>query len=106
MASSQQGYAKTTIDMTGNQQAVNEAQANLPLPDQPPAASDMKSSDVRTMNVGSGAVSSDASSSTVGREGHDGLEGIPNDAVTRDAKDKKGLAQTTGEDYGTPSSAR
>ena len=31
----------------------------------------------------------------VGREGEDGLSGLPNDAVTRDKKDNKGLADTT-----------
>jgi len=30
------------------------------------------------------------------------LGGIPNDAVTRDAKDKAGLVNTTGKDYGDP----
>lgn len=38
----------------------------------------------------------------VGRQAKDGLEGIPNDAVTRDKKDKKGLADTTGKDFGYP----
>ena len=33
----------------------------------------------------------------VGREGKDGLGGIPNDAVTRDAKDKSGFADTTNQ---------
>ncbi|KAF2126950.1 hypothetical protein P153DRAFT_345695 [Dothidotthia symphoricarpi CBS 119687] len=106
MVSSQQGYSKTTTDMTGNQEAVDKAQANLPLPEQPPAASDFNSASASTMNVGSGELSGDASSFTAGREAHDGLEGIPNDAVTRDAKNKKGLAQTTGKDYGTPPSAK
>ena len=31
----------------------------------------------------------------VGREGADGLSGLPNDAVTRDAKNKAGLEDTT-----------
>jgi hypothetical protein len=54
MVSSQQGYANTTTDMKGNTAAVNEAQSNLPLPEQPPVASDFNSSDARTVNVGSG----------------------------------------------------
>lgn len=38
----------------------------------------------------------------VGRESKDGLGGIPNDAVTRDAKDKTNTTDTTGADYGYP----
>jgi hypothetical protein len=45
MVSSQQGYANTTTDMKGNTAAVNEAQSNLPLPEQPPVASDFNSSE-------------------------------------------------------------
>ncbi|KAF2262860.1 hypothetical protein CC78DRAFT_534501, partial [Lojkania enalia] len=37
-----------------------------------------------------------------GREAKDHLSGIPNDAVTREAKHKAGLAETTGKDYGYP----
>jgi len=109
---------------------IAERQANLPLPDQPPSGSDFNSADARTVNVGSGgteasfskgndalrepatggsAVREDPSSTGrnvqgqgVGREGAEGLSGIPNDAVARDAKDKAGLAQTTGKDYGYP----
>ena len=33
----------------------------------------------------------------VGRDGKDGLSGLPNDAVTRDKKDVKGLADTTNQ---------
>ena len=99
---------------------IDERQANLPLPDQPPAASDWQSADQRTVNVGSGGVESDistgragdtglrepatadsavrtdgaqtgtntASMDGIGRQGKDGLDSIPSDAVTRDAKDK------------------
>lgn len=35
-------------------QKVSEIQANLPLPDQPPTASDWQSADARNVNVGSG----------------------------------------------------
>lgn len=35
-------------------QKIAETQANLPLPDQPPKASDWQSADARTVNVGSG----------------------------------------------------
>ncbi|KAK4546797.1 hypothetical protein LTR36_001529 [Oleoguttula mirabilis] len=82
---------------------IEERRANLPLPEQPPVASDFNSADQSTVNVGSGGIS-DASdvrndSQGVGREG---TSGIPNDAVTRDAKGKKGLEDTTGKDYGYP----
>ena len=88
----------------------------MPLPDQPPVASDWNSSDASTVNVGSGGVQSDVSygagsdsglrgpatsdssvrtdgdefnknagepSGGVGRQGHDGLEGLPEDALKR-----------------------
>ncbi|KAK5170440.1 uncharacterized protein LTR77_005028 [Saxophila tyrrhenica] len=110
-------------------QVINERQANLPLPDQPPGKSDFNSADTRTVNVGSGGqptgnfsygndalrdpatgdsavranpVSGNVQGQGVGREGASGLGGIPNDAVARDAKDKAGLEQTTGKDYGYP----
>lgn len=114
------------------QELIAERQANLPLPEQPPTASDFKSSDERTVNVGSGAVSDDIAAgkggdslrepatgdSAVrtdgeafktntagaegGRQGKDDLGGIPNDAVTREAKGKTGTVDTTGKDYGYP----
>ena len=104
---------------------IAERQANLPLPEQPPVASDWNSADASTVNVASGS-RSDAHShgldalrgpatgdsgvrsadsdltSGVGREGKDGLGGIPNDAVTRDAKNKTGTENTTNKDYGYP----
>lgn len=98
--------------MPSKQEIIDERKANLPLPDHPGAASDFNSMDARTVNVGAGGKAEDIShsglgSSTLrepattdsvgaaGREGKDGLKGIPNDAVTRDAKDKAGLADTT-----------
>lgn len=36
------------------QEIIDETKANLPLPEQPPAASDFNSADARTVNVGSG----------------------------------------------------
>jgi tubulin gamma len=36
------------------EQKIEETKANLPLPDQPPTASDWQSADARTVNVGSG----------------------------------------------------
>jgi hypothetical protein len=100
-------------------QIIEERKANLPLPEQPPQASDWQSMDASKVNVGSGGVQSDISygggsnsglrepASTdavenVGRTAKDGLKGIPNDAVTRDKKDASGLADTTGKDYGYP----
>ncbi|KAI9845152.1 MAG: hypothetical protein M1837_005037 [Sclerophora amabilis] len=96
---------------------ISERQSNLPLPEQPPVASDFNSSDERTVNVGSGRLEADISTGDstlrepasgessvrtdgdewktntapgpgVGRQGKDGLESLPKDAVTRDAKDK------------------
>jgi hypothetical protein len=83
---------------------IAEAQANLPLPDQPPVASDWQSADARNVNVGSGGVSSDISTgagstaglrepatksseetdmSGIGRQGKDNLEGPPQDAKAK-----------------------
>ncbi|CAK4030585.1 Hypothetical predicted protein [Lecanosticta acicola] len=109
---------------------INERQANLPLPDQPPGQSDFSSADSRTVNVGSGgnasnfsygndalrepatgdsAVRADPSvtggnvlGQGVGREAVDGLGGLPNDAVAQGSKNKENLADTTGKDYGYP----
>jgi len=46
---------QNTIKMTQSKdQKIAETQANLPLPDQPPKASDWQSADARTVNVGAG----------------------------------------------------
>ncbi|KAI9803079.1 MAG: hypothetical protein M1833_001149 [Piccolia ochrophora] len=115
-ADSEVSHLKSTIDSKSNPEVISERQANLPLPDQPPTASDWNSADQRTVNVGSGGVQSDVSTgkglrepvtgdssvrvsgdewktntapdSGVGRQGKDGLQGLPSDAVTRDAKNK------------------
>jgi hypothetical protein len=114
------------------QEIIDERKANLPLPDQPPKASDWQSADARTVNVGSGGVSSDISAGggsdslrspatgdsavrtdgdewkthtsdlNVGRTAKEGLSGLPNDAVSRGKKDASGLEDTTGKDYGYP----
>ncbi|RBR02412.1 hypothetical protein FVER53590_02786 [Fusarium verticillioides] len=43
------------INMTQSKdQKIAETQANLPLPEQPPKASDWQSADARTVNVGAG----------------------------------------------------
>lgn len=84
-----------------NADKISEAQSNLPLPEQPPVASDWQSADARNVNVGSGRdVTSDISTgagatsglrepaskadvdlSGVGRQGKDGLGGVPKDAT-------------------------
>lgn len=80
-----------------------EVRSKLPLPDQPPVASDWNSADARNVNVGSGGVSSDVSTgagaasglrepaskkddvdlSSVGRQGKEGLEGLPKDTKAK-----------------------
>jgi tubulin gamma len=83
-------------------QKIAEAQANLPLPEQPATASDWQSADARTVNVGSGRTeanigtsgasnaglrepaSKDAQDlSNVGRQAVEGLSGPPKDAASR-----------------------
>ncbi|KAF2251153.1 hypothetical protein BU26DRAFT_563098 [Trematosphaeria pertusa] len=105
--------------MTSKADIIEERKANLPLPEQPPKASDWNSADERTVNVGAGGQETGLSHSglgsenlrepatsdevgSTGRQAKDGLSGIPNDAVSREKKDHKGLAQTTGKDYGYP----
>lgn len=111
-------------------EVIAERQANLPKPEQPPVASDFNSADQRTVNVGSGrtsgpfshgndalrepatgasAVREDGNTTGrntlgqgVGREAADGLSGPPADAVAQGSKNKEGLADTTGKDYGYP----
>ncbi len=83
---------------------IERVKANLPLPEQPPVPSDWQSFDARTTGVGSGRFSSDVSTgdgttaglrepatrgseevdmSGIGRQGKEGLEGIPKDAKAR-----------------------
>lgn len=82
---------------------IDRVKANLPLPEQPPVASDWQSADARNVNVGSGGVSSgdvsygdgkstglrepatqgsDVDMSGIGREGKDNLSGPPKDAAS------------------------
>lgn len=85
-------------------QKIDRVKANLPLPEQPPAASDMKSADLRTTGVSSGGVSAgdvssaggagitsglrepatrdtqDVDMSKIGRQGKEGLKETPKDA--------------------------
>jgi len=88
---------------------IDERQANLPLPEEPPVASDWNSADARTVNVSTGERQGDisigdasstglrepaskgsgvreeggADMSDVGRQGKDELSGPPKDASTR-----------------------
>lgn len=84
-------------------QEVEQNRQNLPLPDQPPVASDWQSADATKVNVGTGAQASDVSTgagatsglrepasknedvdlSGVGRQGKEDLEGPPKDAKAR-----------------------
>ncbi|SPN97468.1 uncharacterized protein DNG_00982 [Cephalotrichum gorgonifer] len=69
---------------------IDERKANLPIPEQPPGASDWQSMDARNVNAGPGRVESHAGTdphsipddlSKVGREGKDNLSGPPKDAA-------------------------
>ncbi|KAI9708195.1 MAG: hypothetical protein M1820_004149 [Bogoriella megaspora] len=133
-ANSQAAAMQSVVDQAdkNKDQIISERQANLPLPDQPPVASDFSSADARTVNVGSGGLASDISyggggaslrepatgdsdvrasgedwktntaGSEVGRTAKDGLSGIPSDAVTREARGKTGTQDTMQPDYGYP----
>ncbi|KAF2169873.1 hypothetical protein M409DRAFT_20287 [Zasmidium cellare ATCC 36951] len=126
-ADSESAGLQSIVDQAdkNKQEIIAERQANLPLPDQPPQASDFNSADARTVNVGSGSTSGNFShgndslrepatggsavredpsatgqqvlGQNVGREGADGLSGLPNDAVARGAKGKAGLEDTTNQ---------
>ncbi|KAK2004213.1 hypothetical protein LX36DRAFT_665908 [Colletotrichum falcatum] len=81
---------------------IERVKANLPLPEQPPVAPDWQSADARTVNVGSGRteapISGDAPAaralrdpssttnvdfSSIGRQGVEGLDGLPRDAIAK-----------------------
>ncbi|WYZ41718.1 hypothetical protein EsH8_V_000613 [Colletotrichum jinshuiense] len=82
---------------------INQVQSNLPLPEQPPVASDWQSADATKVNVGSGgnaeapigrdtgatsglrepASKANEDLSNVGRQGKDNLSGPPKDAAAR-----------------------
>ncbi|KAL3479788.1 hypothetical protein BJX99DRAFT_221785 [Aspergillus californicus] len=105
---------KSIIDQNTDKQAdIENTRSNLPLPEQPPVASDWNSSDQRTVNVGSGrfegsqsgeadtalrepatassSVREDGSQThrltqpmaNVGRQGKEGLSDLPKDALAR-----------------------
>ena len=101
---------------TGQDWLIDERKSNLPLPDQPPTASDFSSANAGTVNVGSGAqptgnfskgddalrspATNAESTANVGREGLEGA--LPNDAAARGKKDQSSLKDTTNKDYGYP----
>ena len=108
---------QSVIDNNSKSKAdiIEERRSNLPLPEDPPVASDWNSNDASKVNVGSGGVESDVSygggssaglrgpatsesgvrtdgdtfdknasaPGSVGREGHDNLEGLPTDALKK-----------------------
>ncbi|KAJ5901853.1 hypothetical protein N7495_002381 [Penicillium taxi] len=105
---------KSIIDQNTNKsKQIDNTKANLPLPEDPPVASDWNSADQRTVNVGSGGIEgpisgdgdsalrgpSTAESSVrvngdelhkntaplknVGRQAVEGLDGLPSDALAR-----------------------
>ncbi|KKK13475.1 hypothetical protein P175DRAFT_0491498 [Aspergillus ochraceoroseus IBT 24754] len=105
---------KSIVDQNTDKKAqIESTKANLPLPEQPPVASDWNSADQRAVNVGSGRVEgpisgesnsalrgpATASSSVrevgeethrltqptgkVGRQAKDNLSGLPKDALAR-----------------------
>ncbi|KAL8714484.1 MAG: hypothetical protein Q9225_006570 [Loekoesia sp. 1 TL-2023] len=86
------GLIKSLNSVSGAE-IINERQQNLPLPDQPPVASDFNSADQRTVNVGSGGVQSDVS---YGGGSESGLRG----PATSDSS-----LRTDGDQFGVNSSA-
>ncbi|KAJ6109176.1 hypothetical protein N7486_001410 [Penicillium sp. IBT 16267x] len=62
---------KSVVDKnTDKPKEIDEAKSNLPLPEQPPVASDWQSADQRTVNVGSGGISG-----PISYDPNSGLEG-------------------------------
>lgn len=69
-------------------QKISEVQANLPLPEQPPTASDWQSADARNVNVGSGR--------TEGKIGTDvaSQTGLREPSTKGSATDMSGIGRT------------
>ncbi|KAJ5676910.1 uncharacterized protein N7477_002543 [Penicillium maclennaniae] len=113
-ADSDVSIMKSIVDQNTNKpEQIEKTKANLPLPEDPPVASDWNSADQRTVNVGSGRleepISGDndsalrgpatasssarvngeelhvptAPSGNVGRQGKEGLDHLPSDAKSR-----------------------
>ncbi|KFH45254.1 hypothetical protein ACRE_039310 [Hapsidospora chrysogenum ATCC 11550] len=51
------------------EQKIEETKSNLPLPDQPPTASDWQSADARNVNVGSGRTEANIGTSDASKAG-------------------------------------
>ncbi|KAF2220470.1 hypothetical protein BDZ85DRAFT_241125 [Elsinoe ampelina] len=101
-------------DNRSKSEIIEERKANLPLPEQPPVASDFNSADERTVNVGSGGISggfttgdgdlrdpATGDSGNVGRQGKEGLDGLPSDALAS-GKKSDDVAETRNPDKGYP----
>ncbi|EEH22031.1 hypothetical protein PABG_04242 [Paracoccidioides brasiliensis Pb03] len=59
------GFKRSIIDSRTDKAAeIDQRKANLPLPEQPPAASDLRSANMQTTGRGSGTVSGDHPSET------------------------------------------
>lgn len=77
---------------------IDERQSALPLPEQPPVASDWNSADARTVNVGSGGVESDVS---YGNGSDSGLRGPATaESGVRISGDEFGKSTGPSEDLG------
>ncbi|MCJ1290245.1 hypothetical protein MMC34_001781 [Xylographa carneopallida] len=82
----------STNEIQSKADLIEERRANLPLPEDPPVASDWNSADARTVNVGSGGVQSDISTGG----GSDSLRG-PATADSSARTDGEALGVNTGE---------
>ncbi|KAK0636160.1 hypothetical protein B0T17DRAFT_518305 [Bombardia bombarda] len=76
---------------------IAEAQSNLPLPEQPPVASDWQSADTRNTGVGSGSISSgvstgDGSTSGLREPATKSSEATDMSGIGRPGKDNLGSA--------------
>lgn len=92
----------STNEQQSKADLIAERQANLPLPEDPPVASDFNSADGSTVNVGSGRTSGtsdgalrEPASGQALPKGREVDGKLPNDAVAQGAKNKQGLADTT-----------
>lgn len=87
-------------EKTNKPQQIDQVKANLPLPDQPPVASDWSSSDQRTVNVGSGRVEAPISS---GSSGSALREPATAESSARVSGEELHKATAPGKDVGEPS---
>jgi hypothetical protein len=78
---------------------INERQAHLPLPDQPPTASDWQSADQRKVNIGARAVESDVST---GGASDAGLREPTGDSAVRADGDETGTNMAPMAGIGRP----